>query len=200
MDSSEAVTSSEREQAKTEDPTLPPAVSLALKEVAEDFIDEAVPPSRVVFGRPKHVLDMLKLYNHGRKKLSWKDESRWTESFALGVSADGIYCGRLDGKIGLLAVFWRTHNPVVDLRHSLPVPSADGTFVYVCWLWNDFGDEGVQALRDHLESTQIGARFVAHHDQRPRKRGDLVTTPLDTTSADDAVVDRILAERNGHGR
>lgn len=206
MDHVEAVTSSERDEMRNTTAATPD-VAATLTLVAETIMEEALEPattsprSGAVYARPKHILDLFELYEYGRSKMRRRDLQRWRETFALGVSSDGIYCGRLDGKTGLLGVFWRTHNPVVDINLSIPEPSLNGTFVYVCWLWNAFGDAGVQALRDHLERTQIGARFVAHHDQRARARkpGALITTPLGN-SVDDAAVDRILAERNGHGR
>ena len=205
MDQPETVTS-EREQARNgiidsleerdlpEPPYEPPVITMTPdKSPLEDVVN---------YGRPRNVLDVLELYEYGRSKLTRRDWPRWRETFAVGISADGIYRGYdVHGKTGMLAVFWRTHNPVVDVRVSVPEPSATGSFVYVSWLWNSFGDKAVQALRDHIERTQLGARFVAHHDQRPRsrKRGSIVTVPIGT-GVDDATVDQILAERNGHGK
>ena len=209
MGDTEAVTTSEREQLKLL--AADPVVEDTIASLAEKIVDEAVhtitpkdsPLHKVVnYVRPRHILDVLELYEYGRSFLRSPQWKRWRESFALGTSADGLYCGRKqNGDIGMLAVFWRTHNPVVDINLSLPEPSRDGSFVYVCWLWNKFGDDGVQSLRDHIERTQAGARFVAHHDQRgkSRGRGKIVTVPLGNVAEDEAV-DRILAERNGHGR
>lgn len=209
MGDTEAVTTSEREQLKLL--AADQAVEETLASLADKIVDDAVKtvapkepqPHKVInYCRPRQILDVLELYEYGRSFLRSTHWERWRVSFALGTSADGLYCGRKqNGDIGMLAVFWRTHNPVVDIDISLPEPSRDGSFVYVCWLWNKFGDDGVQALRDHIERTQAGARFVAHHDQRgkSRRRGKIVTVPLGNI-ADDEAVDRILAERNGHGR
>ena len=159
------------------------------------------PVAEASYSRPRNVGDVMELYEYGRAFLTKRNVQRWCESFALGVAADGIYFGEDDAGIGLLGVFWRTHNPVVDIRLSLPEPSKDGSFVYVCWIWNRLGEKGLQALRDHIERTQVGAKFIAHHDQRKKaKESDrLITTPIGS-GVDDDVVDRLLKERNGHGR
>lgn len=217
MAESEAVTSSEREEeAKAKRQR---EAEEALSAVAEQIVEEAVKPEPALqplttgpaYKWSHNILDLLHLYEFGREQLTPRHFQRWKETFALGVSAGGIYSGEEDGVTKLLAVFWRTHNPVVDLSVNVPEPALDGNYVYVCWIWNDLGEEALYAFRDYLSRTQRGARFVAHHDQRQRVsgkarsgaekargNGNLIVHPL--PGPDLEAVEKLLAERNGHGR
>ena len=172
----------------------------------------ARPPARLkIEYRSRHSLyELLRLYDAGRGLLRKPDHERWRDTFALAVASGGIYTGSLDGNHGLLALFWRTDNPVVNLEHNVPEPSQDGRYVYVSWLWNSFGVRGLSALKAHLFRSFPGAKFVAHHDQRAKVKGKarsgvergrgssrVIVHPLTGAGAEE--VERLLAERNGHG-
>jgi len=169
---------------------------------------EAPTQDRVIFrgGGRLSLREILKLYDAGRSFLRKRDHERWRDTFALGVSVGGLFTGmNQDGDYGLLAVFWRTDNPVVDLRVKVPTPSDSGAYAYVCWLWNAFGMHGLVALKAHLARTLPEVRYIAHHDERKksdqrrseveRRRGTgaLVVKPLSIA----VEVDALLAGRNG---
>lgn len=172
----------------------------------------AMAPSRpAIKYRSKHtILELLEMYEAGRSYLTAKSYLRWQQTFAVGVASGGIYYGELEGNGGLLSVFWRTDNPVVNLAHGIPVPKQDGNYAYVCWLWNSFGRRGLLSLKAHIFRALPGVRYIAHHDQRSKvktKRSDveryrgsgrLIVHPLN--GPDIGGVEKMLAERNGHGR
>ena len=123
-----------------------------------------------------NIAELLALYDAGKAMLRAKNHDRWRETFALGVSCGSIYAGLADEVPGLLAVYWQTDQPVVDIRHRIPIPKVGGAYVYVCWLWNAYGPRGLVKLLRHLETTCHGAGHIAHHDQRRKseqKRSDI---------------------------
>lgn len=138
-----------------------------------------------------NLYELLCIYDTGRAFLQKRHHGRWKETFALGVSCGGVLTGE-EGTIGMLSVFWRTDNPVVDLRYKVPAPVADGEYAYVGWLWNAYGKMGVLALRSHIASACPGAKYIAHHDhrskasqkrsetERARGNGRLIVKPMRT--------------------
>lgn len=178
-----------------------------------EAVAEVVAAPRLVGPRYEssfNVLELLELYEVGRGFLTPKNHKRWRETFAIGVTAGGVFAGLTGDVVAMLAVFWRTDNPVVDPSIGIPLPKADGHYAYVCWMWNGLGSRAIRALRSHIVATLPGVRFIARHDQRAkvktartkleRTRGDgrvIVTTV--TRQLDETAV-RILSERNGHGR
>ncbi len=181
-------------------------------EVRDESPPKALSPRHRIEYRSRHSLhELLTLYDAGRGLLTRRNHERWRDTFSLSVAAGGVFTGSLDGSTGLMALFWRTDNPVVNIEHIIPAPCEDGRYVYVCWLWNSFGVRGLTALKAHLFRSFPGAKFVAHHDQRAKVKGKarsevergrgtnrIVVHPLTGAGAEE--VEKLLAERNGHGR
>jgi hypothetical protein len=151
----------------------------------------ALAPRDLVCRYSFNMLEMLGLYDVGREFLSKKhDIGWWRQTFSLGVSTGGLFTATIDDVLATLAVFWRTANPIVDITKRSPLPDPGGQFVYIAQIWNQGGVRPIAALRSHLRRICPGAREIALHDQRPKKRGKLKTFPLGAP---------VLAERNGHG-
>lgn len=123
-----------------------------------------------------NIAELLALYDAGKSMLRAKAHDRWRETFALAVSQGSVYCGFVDAVPGLMAVYWQTDQPVVDIKHRIPIPKVGGPYVYICWLWNAYGPRGLVRLLRHIEATCHGAGHIAHHDQRRKseqKRSDI---------------------------
>jgi hypothetical protein len=154
----------------------------------------------VHFASVFNIGQILRLYDEGRKLLTARYHKRWRDTFAIGVATGGLFVGiDVNDDIGLLSVFWRTDSPNTRLR--VPDYKPDGSYVYVCWLWNKLDVVGTRALRNHIRRTQVGARRLAHHDHRKKskQRGRLIDVPLYPKGSVEALAE-LLAERNGnHG-
>jgi len=169
---------------------------------APTMVEEAASAIEVHFESRFNIGQILKLYDKGRSLLTPKNHDRWRDTFAIGVATGGVFVGMdVNEDVGLISVFWRTDSPNVRMDLRIPEYSEDGSYVYVCWLWNGFGVLGTRALRNHIRTTQVGAKRLAHHDQRKKskQRGRVIDIPLYPNLSEDALAE-LLAERNGHGR
>lgn len=125
------------------------------------------------------ILDLLKVYEIGKRLVGKKNEERWQLTYALAWGTGGIYVGTKNDDVKTLVIFWRTENPNVNPDMGVPVPAKNGNFIYVCWMWNELGIETMRKLREYFDDVCEGAKFVAHHDQRKgRQRNHLITVPL----------------------
>lgn len=116
--------------------------------------------------------ELFELYDFGKERLPKHSLARWRDCLALAVQGHGVFVVRgADGGIATLGVFWRTKNPHVNLEIGVPRAHPNGNYVYIGWLWNTYGPEAVQALRDHIIRNVEGAEFICHHDQREKTRG-----------------------------
>ena len=115
-----------------------------------------------------NLLELLELYDAGRRAVSKRDHLRWRATFALGASNNGILAAFQGGVATTLAVFWRTKNVHVDMRKEVPHLHPDGNYVYVAWFWNETADDGSLVLKQHIRRTVMDAEFIAWHDQRGR--------------------------------
>jgi len=172
----------------------PEAVTEDVLNRPKDVLEASLSPRDMVCRFSFDMLELLGLYDVGREFLSKKrDLGWWRETFAFGVSRGGVFAVTIDEVLATLAIFWRTANPVVDIKKRSPLYDPTGRFVYIAQIWNQGGVRPVAALRSHLRRVCPGAREIALHDQRPRKKGKLKTFPLG------GLVENVLAERNGHG-
>lgn len=129
------------------------------------------------------ILDLLKVYEIGKGYLPKRDHERWQLTYSLAWSVGGIYVGTRKDIVETIVVFWRTDNPNVKPSLGVPVPTKNGNFIYICWMWNNLGIEAMRRLRDHFYDTCDGAKFAAHHDHRKGgKRGELITIPLSSVT------------------
>lgn len=184
-----------------------PPEGVTQEEAKEAAADIGIESARVQFESRFTADQFLYLYEYGRSKLTARYHPLWRETFGIGLSTGGLFAGigvingiAIHDDPGMLAVFWRTDSPNVKLDYRIPDYDPAGSYVYVCWLWNEMGLQGTRALRDHLRRTQIGAKRLAHHDQRKgtKRRNRLIDVPLYSKSQE-LELDRLLAERNGHG-
>lgn len=170
-----------------------------LIEAVEPKVEAPKLGRQFVFSSRFNAAQFLSIYDSGRRLLTAKNHERWRDTFAIGLSTGGLFYGSDELNNGLISIFWRTDSPNVNVRLRVPEYNPDGSYVYVCWLWNQLGLAGMRALRNHIRKTQVGARRLAHHDQRKdsKRRGELIDVPLYPRLSEDALA-KLLAERNGH--